>query len=280
MMLKRLLRYRNAPDEISLDDFRSALLHREIIKSKPLLKQFYDTTYGFISREAETCPRGAIVELGSGGGYIKEFLPEAITSDIMEIPGVDMAFSALDMPFEAGSLAALCMIDSLHHFQDCSGFFREAARVLKPGGKVIMLEPANTLFGRFIYRNFHHEPFEPSAAEWSLPRGGPMSVANGALPWIVFVRDADRFRSLFPALEITRLDYCHPFLYLLSGGVSMRQLVPGVMLPVVCGAESVMAPVARYLGMFMRVVLTKATDEPDRADTVAGDRMCREAKQS
>ncbi|MBK8443443.1 MAG: hypothetical protein IPL35_08515 [Sphingobacteriales bacterium] len=58
-----------------------------------------------------------------------------------------------------------------------------------------MSEPANTAWGRFFYQNFHHEPFQPEAASWEIPSTGPLSGANGALPWIIFKRDIDLFTA-------------------------------------------------------------------------------------
>jgi hypothetical protein len=38
----------------------------------------------------------------------------------------------------------------------------------------------------------------PDAADWSFPAVGPLSGANGALPWILFERDRARFEREFP----------------------------------------------------------------------------------
>jgi hypothetical protein len=96
--------------------------------------------------------------------------------------------------------------------------------VLKKDGMVVMIEPANSLWGRFIYNNFHHEPFEPGAG-WTIPPSGPLSGANGALPWIVFERDKKKFESHFPNFEISEFRYHTPLRYLVSGVVSFKQLV-------------------------------------------------------
>jgi SAM-dependent methyltransferase len=180
---------------------------------------------------------------------------------VIECERHDLSFSALDMPFADGDLAGLYMLDVFHHIPDVRRFLEEAARCLAPGGKVVMLEPANTLWGRFIYRNFHHEPFEPAATQWSLPAGGPMSMANGALPWIVFVRDRDELKVAVPDLTIRSVQYCYPFRYLISGGVSMRQLLPGFAGPLVRFVDAtLLAPLGPLMGMFMRIVLVKSPE--------------------
>ena len=89
-----------------------------------------------------------------------------------------------------------------------------------------MIEPWVTPWSRFVYTNFHHEPFEPTSPSWELDPGRPLSAANGALPWIVFERDRQMFDRQFPTLHIVSLDPLMPLRYLLSGGVSIRSAVP------------------------------------------------------
>ena len=64
-------------------------------------------------------------------------------------------------------------------------------------------------------------------AEWEFASSGPLSGANGALPWMVFVRDRAEFEREFPELEVARIEPFLAFRYLVSGGVSMRSLMPG-----------------------------------------------------
>eukprot|EP01036_Dinobryon_divergens_P048614 gene48614-65203_t len=141
------------------------------------------------------------------------------------------------MPFETGSVAGIFMIDVLHHIPQPALFLKEAERVLAKGGKILMTEPANSAWGRFIYRNFHHEPFEPKGG-WEIPATGPLSGANGALPWIIFERDRQKFEAEFPHLKIESIRYHTPLRYLLSGGVSKRQLAPNVSYGLIKGIEN------------------------------------------
>lgn len=245
-------------DKADLDSPETTTLHRDIIQRKPFLKKIYLDHYHYFKTATNNVPEGIKIELGSGGGFYKEVMPEVITSDVLPLPYVDQVFSALDMPFADQSVSAIYMIDVLHHIPDVEKFFTEADRCLKPGGKIVMIEPTNTWWGGFIYRNFHHEPFDPTVREWKLPAGGPMSVANDAIPWIVFVRDRLRFQKLFPRLEITTVQYTEPVRYLLSGGVSMRQLVPNSWYGAVkFFEETILKPIAPWVGMFMCVEITK-----------------------
>ena len=78
---------------------------------------------------------------------------------------------------------------------------------------------------KWVYQNLHHEPFDTNAG-WTLPASGPLSGANGALPWILFERDRKKFEQQFIGWSIEEIKTFMPFAYLLSGGVSMRSFAP------------------------------------------------------
>ena len=245
-------------DVQNLDAQSTTLLHAKIIQAKPFLRNLYLDLYDVIKKAipTETSNNRVLVEVGSGGGFIKEVIPNVITSDIMQLPNLDLCFSVLRMPFDDHSVDACCMIDVLHHIPDTLAFFREMERCLVSGGKIIMIEPANTLWGRFIHQNFHHEPFDPSKG-WGFASGGRLSCANGAIPWIVFYRDRARFEREFPSFKIQKLQPHTPFRYLVSGGVSMRQLLPSFTYKMIKGFEKSLSPLHRYLGMFLTVEIQK-----------------------
>ncbi|UCG59241.1 MAG: methyltransferase domain-containing protein [Phycisphaerales bacterium] len=239
-----------------LDDPAATLLHAEIIRRKPFLRNIYIDFYRLLQRAVSDPGNKVLVELGSGGGFIKEVISNAITSDVLELPNIDEAFSASDMPFEQASVDAFFMIDVLHHITDPRAFFSEALRCLKRSGKIVMIEPANTVWSRFIYKNFHHELFD-TQAQWELQEQGPVSHGNGAMPWIIFSRDREIFESDFPALKIVKMYNHTPLRYLLSGGVTLRQLAPSICYPVVKFIEFILSPLAPWLGMFQTIELEK-----------------------
>jgi SAM-dependent methyltransferase len=243
--------------DLPLDAPERTVLHGEIIRSKVFTRKLYNQWYAEFVRCLNQCPEGKYVELGSGGGFFKEIFPDVITSDILELESNDMTFSALDMPFEDASLGAILMIDTFHHIPDSEQFLKECVRCLKPGGRLFMIEPANSAFGRFIYQNYHHEPFIPEAKEWSIPSSGPMSGANGALPWIVFQRDLERLKKQFPELELKEFKYRNPLLYLLSGGVSFKQLLPSFTYPLVAWFDGWMPKVFPAFSMFTSIDLVR-----------------------
>ncbi len=258
MKIIKWLRLPESKDIKDLDDPATTLLHAQIIQKKPFLKNLYIDFYKQLKKAIPDFENKVLVELGSGGSFIKEIIGNVITSDILQLPNVDKVFSASKIPFEDGSVGAFLMIDVLHHITEPRVFFTEAARCLEVSGKIVMIEPANTLWARFIYRNFHHELFE-TQADWTLEAGGPLSVGNGALPWIIFSRDRKIFESQFPSLKIIAIRNHTPFRYLLSGGLSYRQLVPSFTYQLVKALEFALSPFNDWLGMFQTIELEKVT---------------------
>ena len=243
--------------ELSLDDPRTTLQHRDIILNKPFLKRIYTEWYTGFKNSLNNLPEGRVLEIGSGGGFLKDIVPQVITSDIMELSCCDMTFSAEKIPFEDNSVSAIFMLNVLHHIPDCRNFFSEAERVLKPGGMIYMIEPANTPISRFIYKRFHHEPFQPESKEWTIPGTGPLSDANGAIPWLVFKRDYSIFKSKYPSLNLESFTLHSPFKYLASGGLTMKSLVPYFLYPLVQFSEWIFTPFNTLFCMFQTIVIRK-----------------------
>lgn len=242
--------------DLPLDSPERSVLHGNLIKSKKFLRKLYEQWYSEYLNEIASLPQGLLLELGSGGGFLKELEPRVICSDVIKLPSNDMTFSALEMPFEDQSVASIFMTDTMHHIPDSEKFLGEVNRVLVNNGKLILIEPANSFWGRFIFKNFHHEPFEPGAS-WTIPSSGPLSGANGALPWIVFVRDLLIFQQKFPDLKIEVIEYRNPLLYLLSGGVSYRQLLPDFAFGFVNLLDKILPKISRHFSMFMLVKITR-----------------------
>jgi len=257
MNLKELLKLPEMRGVSDLDAPETTLLHAEIIKKKPFLRRLYRDFYNEFKSTLNTDEKdGLIVELGSGGGNIKEIMPTVITSDINKLPIVDMHFSALKMPFDDRAVSALFLINVLHHIHDSRLFFKEVQRCLKPGGKAVMVEPSGTPWNRFMYRHFHHETFDAGGG-WGFDEGGPLSSANPAIPWIIFHRDMQKFKKEFPNLKVNRLKNHTPFGYVISGGLTARQLLPSFTYNMIKGIERALEPFNDYIGMYLTVELEK-----------------------
>ena len=167
MRVPAILRLAEAPAIHDLDCPSTAAVHHRIIRSKPFLESVYRSFYREVVRNLPTPRTGTIVEIGSGAGFFNDILPDVVTSDVMPIDNIDVCFSGHAMPLHDGSVDALVLVNVFHHIPDTLAFLREASRCLVPGGRLIMVEPANTPWSRFVFRTFHHEAFDPHAG-WGL----------------------------------------------------------------------------------------------------------------
>jgi hypothetical protein len=120
-----------------------------------------------------------------------------------------------------------------------------------------MVEPWVSWWSRLIYKHLHHEQFEPKVQSWELPLSDPLSDANGALPWVVFERDRARFECDFPRLQIETVSPMMPFRYLVSGGISMRTLMPNFTTSLWKSIEKVCEPQMNSLAMFSLISLKR-----------------------
>jgi SAM-dependent methyltransferase len=219
-----------------LDDPATTADRAELLLRHGYLRALYTSWYESLLSELPDVG-GDVLELGSGGGFLREFLPSVVTSDVMEVPGVDRVIDARTLPFADGALRAIVATNVLHHVPDIRAFLREAARTLAPGGRVVAIEPWPTPFSRIIYSTLHHEPFD-MARDWSLPPGGPLTAANGALPWIVFSRDRAAFERENPSLRVRRVAPRMPISYLACGGIGRAWPLPARMFRVLRALES------------------------------------------
>jgi SAM-dependent methyltransferase len=245
---------------LDIDDPRTTHLRLQIIQEKSFLRQIYQEWYQSL---ALVLPpgEGAVLELGAGAGFTKDFIPEVIASEVFYCPNIRAVLDASRLPFAARSLRGIVMTDVLHHIPQPRSFFTEAARCVRTGGVVAMIEPWVTSWSRFVYTRLHHEPFHPEIQSWELPTRGPLSGANGALPWIIFARDRRQFEREFPEWKIEFIKPIMPFRYLVSGGISLRGLTPGWSFGLWRQIENTLACWSTELAMFAQIVLRRV-DNP------------------
>jgi SAM-dependent methyltransferase len=241
---------------VDLHDPRVTDLRREIIRSNSFVRRIYQEWYQALSAAIPE-GSGGVLEIGSGAGFLRDFIPGLITSEVFYSPSVQVILDGNAIPLRANSLRGIAMNDVLHHVARPRQFFAEAARCLRTGGVLTVLEPWMTPWSRFVYRRLHHEPIYPEAAEWGFPSTGPLSGANIALPWIIFERDRNQFEKEFPYWKIEAIRLLMPFRYLVSGGVSLRPLAPRWSYPLWAGLERLFTPWLDKWAMFAQVTLRR-----------------------
>jgi SAM-dependent methyltransferase len=137
------------------------LEHRRIFASKRVLAAVYGVWF---DRLLEGLPRGALVlEAGAGPGlfapHVRAARPDLrwIALDLIQAPWNDVVADAQVLPFRDACFDAVVGVDFIHHLSTPLEFFREVARVLKPGGELRVVEPWVSLFSFPIYRFLHQE---------------------------------------------------------------------------------------------------------------------------
>ncbi|MBN2261088.1 MAG: class I SAM-dependent methyltransferase [Clostridiales bacterium] len=242
---------------IDIDDPLCTEIRASIIKQKGFLRRIYENWYEEIAEWLPYNKKGKVLEIGSGGGFLSEVVPNVITSEVYYSKRVDIILKGGNLPFMDNSLSGIVMTCVLHHIAEPRTFLREASRCVQPGGYMIMIEPWVTVWSRFVYTKLHEEPFETKTQDWEFASEGPLSGANGALPWIIFERDRDRFEHEFPQWNIESIKLHSPFCYILSGGVSLRNIFPEFLYPALKRAENLFFPFMKSLAMFATVALVR-----------------------
>ena len=229
---------------------------------KPVLRVVYGDFY---DRLASECRPGPTIEIGGGIGNLKQRLGDVVTTDIQFAPWLDCVADAQRLPFAAATAANIVMVDVLHHLEFPAVFFREAARVLRPGGRALMVEPAITWGSTLFYRLFHHEPVRTSgdalADGTPDPRRDPYE-SNQAIPTMLATRDRDRFHARFPDLRIARVDWFALAAYPLSGGFQPWSLVSAGAARRMLRIERAIEPYIGPLAAFRMMLVIEKTVSP------------------
>lgn len=238
--------------------------NRDRWQSKPLLGKIYKRFYEGIRTRLQP---GLTLELGSGIGQIKEFIPGCITSDLCANPGIDRVESAYSLSFEDRSLNNIILFDVWHHLEYPGAVLRECHRALAPGGRLIIFEPAMGLLPRAVYGLFHHEPlgfgdnicWEPPAL---LDLGSAPYFAAQARAWRIFHKGEGA--SNLVGWRMKECAVWSDLAYLASGGFSKPALYPSICLPWIEMLDRLLNRVHQStFAARMLVVLEKSDDARD-----------------
>lgn len=228
-------------------------------RQKPVLREIYLDLYRRMA--AELAPGNAL-EIGGGSGIFKEFAPDVVTTDILPAPWLDMVADAQFLPVADQTFDNIVMFDVLHHIEFPRRFLAEASRVLRPGGRIIMVEPAITPLSWPFYHFIHPEPVGFSTDP--LHEGAPdpnrdAFAASQAIPTRLITRDYARFVAAFPEFRVVQKRWLSLFAYPLSGGFQPWSLLPEGLVRPVLALENVLAPmIGRLAGFRLLAVIEKA----------------------
>jgi SAM-dependent methyltransferase len=198
-------------------------------RRKPLLQKVYRDFYAEISTELRRDLPGQTVEIGSGIGNLKTVVPEALATDIFPNPWLDQVENAYAMTFANESVANLILFDVWHHLEYPGTALREFHRVLAPGGRLVIFDPAMGLLGRLVYGAFHRESLGlGKKIRWFAPESFVADemtyyAAQGNAQRVFF---SEEFLSELADWQIIRRNKFAGLPYVASGGFSGPQLYP------------------------------------------------------
>lgn len=238
--------------------------HRRAWDLNPALRTLYGEWYGRVAAALAPESLGPRVELGSGPGFARSFIPDLELTDLVKAPWHDRELSAEALPYADASLGGIVLFDVLHHVPTPRRFFAEAARVLKPTGRIVMCEPYISPASYPVYKFLHEEPVEMFIDP--LEPAGPGGASDGrdpfdsnqAIPTVLFGRARGAFAREFPMFQVRSVQRLAGLSYPASGGFSRGPLLPQALWNALHGLEAKLPEaVFRLLGFRMLVTLEK-----------------------
>lgn len=223
---------------------------------KACLRRMYGGWFEAMRREM---PPGPALEVGAGIGKFKEHAPGVLTLDIEKTPWTDLVGDAQRLPVRSGALASIVLFDVLHHLPRPALFLREAVRALRPGGRVLVMDPYVSPVSWPVYRFLHPEPVRMRCdplGEEGVCTDRPFD-SNQAVATALFFRDARRLEREFPELSVVRRERLALLSYPLTGGFGGRALLPDAAIAWLSGVEARLPFLAPLMAFRTFVVLEK-----------------------
>jgi SAM-dependent methyltransferase len=183
------------------------------------MRQLEDHYWWFVSRRRlaldlwrRYAPTGVVLDLGCGTGAVAEEIARS-----SEVVGLDFTRLALNhaadrglrslvqgdgarLPFRAESFSAIVALDIFEHIENHESAFAEAARVLRPGGVLVLSVPAyRWLWGPHDVALHHFRRYTRSWVRRSVAQAGlePVTVSYSVFllfPVVILERLWGKFR--------------------------------------------------------------------------------------
>jgi SAM-dependent methyltransferase len=217
------------PDEMRARTLERFEKHRRVWERNASLRALYAELYGRVANELPPAALGRWVEIGSGPGFAREFIPDIELTDLVRAPWHDGEASAEALPYADGTVGALVLFDVLHHVPSPRRFFAEAVRVLPPGGRIVLCEPYISPVSYPVYKFLHEEPVnmgvDPLATYDGHGARDPFE-SNQGIPTLLFQRRPEAFAAAFPSLSVRSVSYTSGLSMPASGGFSHGPFLP------------------------------------------------------
>ena len=194
------------------------------------------------------------LELGSGSGNFKEYFENIISSDIVFCEWIDVCFDAHNLSFKNNTFDNIVMFDVLHHLKQPLIFLDNVYNILKPRGRILILEPYASFFSNIIFKLFHPEPFDFDIDIFNKNISAFASKSafssNQAISQMLFFKYREKFEKLYSdKFNIVFSELLSFFAYPLSGGFENKNLLPTSLIKLLLKLEKNMT-VFKYLFAF------------------------------
>jgi SAM-dependent methyltransferase len=236
--------------------------HRNNWERKPGLRAVYSDYYRLLS---DALPRGGTtLEIGAGAGHSSGLLPVSFRMDILPSPWIDLVADAQVLPFADQSLDGIAMLDVLHHLARPIRFLHESARVLRPGGRLALIEPGITPLSWIFYKVLHEEPVNMHVnplTDLEAPGRRDPFEANQAIPTLLFQCEENRVALVeqISHLRIVSARWLSLIAYPLTGGFKSWTLVTAKLARWILRLEERLLPrVGAWAAFRLFVVLERA----------------------
>lgn len=229
-------------------------------RRKVVLQEIYREFHVEIAKEIRRDLPGQIVEIGSGIGNLKSVVPDALATDLFPNPWIDQVENAYALSFADASVSNLILFDVWHHLQYPGTALAEFHRVLAPGGRLIIFDPAMGMLGRIVYGLFHHEPLgiREEIRWWAPADFSPAEMAyyaaQGNAQRVFF---SDKWGSLLGNWRTVKRSLRAALPYVASGGFTGPQLYPRSLLPALRLLDRALSRVPKVFATRLLVVLEK-----------------------
>jgi SAM-dependent methyltransferase len=207
-----------------------------------------------------------VYEIGAGAGFSRFFIknPNLKLTDVKTQSWIDLEINALAMPFPPNSVDTLICSHMIHHLANPHTFFLETLRVLRSGGRLVIVDINTSWLMRVLLWLMRHEGwsyrvnvFDPSAI--ANDPTDPWS-ANCAIPELLF-KTNEAFENAFPQFQILKNEIFECFLFPLSGGVIAKSPtipLPDALLSVIARLDDLITDVfPNIFGLGRKVVIEK-----------------------
>jgi SAM-dependent methyltransferase len=231
----------------------------EFWAKKPILHTIYDEFYSIIAKNINRSIDGKIVEIGSGAGNLKKYVPNCICTDAFNNPWIDQVENAYELSFKDNEVSNIILFDVWHHLEYPTSALDEFKRVLKKQGRIIIFEPCISLLGWIVYGIFH-----PEDVGWFRKINTNNNIIDlNNLSYYAAQGNASRFflqkkyNNHLAGFSITGIAKIPAIAYVLSGGYSKKQMFSDRYYPKIKKIESFVKGMPSLFATRLSIVLEK-----------------------